>query len=351
MGTDPQSIGSLYEQFIEKYGPEVKAREGNNIRQVCPNCLHKSLSCNIQTGLVYCFHCAYGKGLKFDGAASGFVEQPTDSKLHLEVAKKILSVCTLSTEHKNYLSSRGIYKPEKYGIVSVPFRINVLLLKYFTLEQLIGSGFFYDNGDLLGTSKALSPRRILIPFWSGDEIIGLKSRLGPNQTEEESGKRYICPKGSSIKGQIWYMNPLRSDIIITEGELAAIAVQELGYSGIGIPGLALINDTGFQNTLKNLCLSDDRRVFIILDTDPGIQNDVSKLKYAYAINNLLPNACICYLPQDSPNEKMDIDLYLSRYHLDDFNNLLESNWSKRAQLKAGLKTRIVRLLNAGRKSS
>lgn len=341
LGRDSQSIDSLYDLFVKRFGPEVKAREGNNIRQMCPECLHKSLSCNIQTGLIYCFHCSYGKGLKFDGVASGYVEAVTNPKLHLAVALKILDLCTLSNDHREYLAKRGISKPEDYSIVSVPFRIDKLLLKYFTPHELIASGFFYDGGVSLGMSKALSPRRILIPFWSGDEIIGIKSRLGPNQTEEESGKRYICPKGSSVRGKIWYKNPLLPDLIITEGELAAIAVQELGYSGLGIPGIALISDSTFQEALKNLCLSSNvQRVFIVLDSDPGISRDIEKLKHAYALNILLPNSCISYLPQDNIEEKMDIDLYLSRYPLSDFTNILEDNWCKRQKLKIGLGNRI-----------
>jgi hypothetical protein len=339
-----EPVKSLYDQFVDKFGQEVKAREGNNIRVICPSCKHKSLSCNIQNGLINCFHCGYGRGTKFSGPASGFVEEPVDSEMHEKVSQKIIELCTLSDEHKKYLTKRGIYHPEKYNIVSSPFRFDKILLNYFSLMDLYSSGYFFpDSANSYGISRALTARRILIPFWQGDKIISLKSRARPD-SDDPNEVRYICPKGSKIKSKVWYKEPITPDVIITEGELCAIAAQEIGFSGFGIPGIAQISSTKFLNELKTILVQHDvKRSFIILDSDPGIENDWSKLQHALNLGLYLPNSCIVYLPQDSKEEKMDLDLFLSRHPIKDLTYLMEKNWINRSSLKIGLKKRIEKL--------
>jgi DNA primase len=344
MDNNKGSTVSLYEQFIKTYGPEVKRREGNNIRLLCPKCKHKSLSCNIQNGLVYCFHCSFGKGVKFNGAASGFTEEPVNEELHKKVSQKLLELCTLIPNQKEYLNKRGIYYPERYGIVTVPFRIDKLLLQHFSEDDLVASGYFYQGESGYGVSKALDPRRILIPFWQENEVIGIKSRIRPYVDPLDQEPRYICPKGSKIKSKLWYKGTLGSDVIVTEGELCAIAAQEAGFSAIGIPGIAQIATSELQSELIRITkAAHTKRIFIILDTDPGIKNDPVKLQHALTLYKVLPNSCILYLPQDKETEKMDLDLFLSRNSLDDFYYLMERAWRLREELGKGLALRIQRL--------
>lgn len=338
------SIKSIYDQFIETFGQEVKAREGNNIRVMCPECKHKSLSCNIQNGLINCFHCGYGKGTKFSGKSTGFVEEPVDTEKHEFITNQILQLCSLSDEHRKYLVKRGIYHPEKYGIVSAPFRLDKILLSKFSAQDLCSSGYFFpDSAYGYGMSRALAARRILIPFYQGDKIISLKSRARPD-SDDPNEVRYICPKGSKIKSKVWYKNPIKSDAIVTEGELCAIAAEEIGFSGFGIPGIAQISSSKFQNELKTLLVTSSvKRTFIILDSDPGIENDWSKLQHSLSLGMYLPNSCIVYLPQDSKTEKMDLDLYLSRHSISDLTYLMEKCWVNRLPMKLGLKKRVDRL--------
>jgi ribosomal protein L37AE/L43A len=349
MDTTKGPLGSFYDQFISRYGTEVKPREGNNIRVLCPECKHKSLSCNIQKGIIHCFHCGYGKGIRFEGAASGYVEAPIDQELHLKVSLAILGLGSLLPQHKDYLHGRGIYHPEEYGIVSVPFRIDKLLLEKFTQEQLINSGYFYRTTEGYGVSKAIEARRILIPFWQGEQIVGLKSRARPivDALEASTELRYICPRGSKIKNKLWYKGPLGPDVVLTEGELCAICAKEAGFSAVGIPGIAQIATSELQTAIKDLLTIDSiKRIFIILDTDPGIFTDLNKLQHALCLNNLLPNSCILYLPQDDPNEKMDLDLYLTRYSIDDITYRMEAAWILRESTTLRVRRMIEGLKNA-----
>lgn len=317
---------TFLEIFTEKYGPEVKAREGNNIRLMCPKCAHKSLSCNISNGLMNCFHCSYGKGIRVEGASSGFKETPTDYKTHLEVTLKVLEVSTLLPDQRKYLASRSIYNPDKYLIKSAPFRIDKILLEHFTRDQLISSGYFYESYNELVISSSLEPRRMLIPFWCGDAIIGLTSRSRP--LADSTSKRYLRPKGSKIKDELFYRDIDAKDIIITEGELAVLAALDSGIKAIGYPGLSNVCSQKTKDRLKYLTADADR-IFIILDSDENIYNDREKLKHSLALYNTFDNGCIVYLDQDKSDEKMDLDLFLSRNHLNDFYNTLEDRWGAR----------------------
>ena len=87
----------------------------------------------------------------------------------------------------------------------------------------------------------------------------------------------------------------------------------------------------------------NKRTFIILDSDPGIENDWSKLQHSLSLGMYLPNSCIVYLPQDSKTEKMDLDLYLSRHSISDLTYLMEKCWVNRVPMKLGLKKRVDRL--------
>lgn len=347
--TDPHmgSIKNLYDQFIERFGVEVKPREGNNIRLVCPECKHKALSCNITSGVFYCFHCGYGRGQKLEGLPSGHIEISVDPESHLKVALRILEICTLSSVHKEYLAKRSIYNPEKYGIVSVPFNIDFLLLKEFSKEELIASGFYYDINSEFRASKALSPRRILVPFWQGASIVGLKSRANPYGSPDEP--RYICPRGSQIKNRFWYFGELTpADVIITEGELGAISGCSNGYQTIGIPGIGNLNNERLIEELREYT-KDCNRVFIILDSDPGYSTDPTKLIPAVKLHESLNNSCILFLPQVNPEQKMDLDQFLSIEDLETLDTLMEDSFIKREEIYLGYKT-IIENGNNNRKN-
>ena len=336
---------TLLEQFLSKWGPEVKPREGNNIRLKCPECGHKSLACDIQTGLVHCFQCHFGKGLRFKGLATGFQEQPVDPALHVQVSKKLIEISELLPLHKEYLVKRGIYNPEALQIKSVPLRVDKLLLEHFSEEDLISSGYFYKTTEGYSTSKALAPRRLLIPFWRGNEIIGIKSRIRPYADETSEEVRYIAPRGSKVRNEPWYFGKLGPDVIITEGELAAAAAAQVGIPTIGIAGLALATTDVLQDKIKYILRQHGvKRVFIIFDTDPGIAFDIGKLTASVAMaTSIGDTASIVYLPQDRADECMDLDLFLSRNSLDDLLDLMEDAWPRRKATLKGLRQRINNL--------
>ncbi len=337
--SEPIKEESLYDQFIKKFGPEVKAREGNNIRQICPECKHNSLSANIHNGCFFCFNCGYGKGLKLYGVQGGQPETPVDNDLHKKVTNFIFDNGSLLGIHKKYLVERSIYGPERYKFVTSSFALIHELKRKFSNEDLVASGYFSLWGKDLKASRALDPRRILIPYWSGEEILTLKSRANPFADQSEEVVRYLAPRGSSLKDKLWYKGSLRSNSIITEGELAAIAAHSLGYSVCAVPGLGFAKSPAIQTALKSL-IKDVKRLYIILDTDPGIQDEALRLQNSIKLFEVAPDiSSILYLPQDKEDECMDLDLYLSRYGSDELDYLLDTAWARRGKTYDELRKR------------
>lgn len=339
---------TLVEQFLAKYGPEVKTREGNNLRFQCPVCGQNSLSCHITKGLVNCFHCGYGKGVRFDGETSiEEDEAPIDYLLHEEVINYIVQESNLSSDHKDYLVHRGIYSPAKYSICSVPLRVQKLLKDKFTEDQLVSSGFYYKSASGLVLTKALGLQRIIIPHWHGSKIIGIKTRTRPSIDVLDDGPKYLSPKGSRVGSFVWYKNITGTDLVITEGELAAIAANEIHIPCVGIPGLSGTKNHKIVAQLNNITSQYGiKRVFIILDTDPEIANNPYKIQNALSLSKgLKQENVIIYLPQDSSEECMDLDLFLSRNDYDDLYNLMEDFWPKRYAIFKGLTKRVQRLLH------
>jgi len=345
---------TLAEQFIAKYGNEVKAREGNNLRFQCPVCGQNSLSCHITKGLVNCFHCGYGKGVKFDGDTEVKEnETPIDYLLHEEVINYVIQESSLDSNHKEYLVHRGIYSPAKYSICSVPLRIQKLLKEKFTEEQLILSGFYYKSGSGLLLTKSLGTHRIIIPHWHGSKIIGIKTRIRPSIDILDDGPKYLSPKGSRVGSFVWYKDISGSDLVITEGELAAIAANEIHISTVGIPGLSGTKNSKIITQLNDIIERHKiKRVFIILDTDPEIANNPYKIQNALSLSKSLKKEnVIIYLPQDNTSECMDLDLFLTRNNYDDLYNLMEDSWPLRHAIFKGLTNRVQRLLHERSRNS
>lgn len=325
----------IIERFYNDFGPEVKSREGTNLRFKCPSCGHNSLSASFTKGKINCFACSYGKGISYEVDDVIVPEEvPIDNKLHYEVTQEVVRLCSLNDLHKSYLLDRGICKPESFLIKSVPVSVLEKLLLKFTQDDLINSGYARVVDGILRECLALAPRRILIPYWQGDKIVSIKTRARLNSSDV----KYLSPRGSRVGSNIWFKDLFGSDLIITEGEFAAIKTIEEGICTVSIPGLGSVTNKSVIAQLKSIS-SSFKRVFIILDSDEGIQNDTYKLANCYKLCNSLSNSCITYLPQEN-NMPIDLDEFLNMYSYDDLYEILDYNWPRRNQIKNFIKKKI-----------
>lgn len=315
-------------RFCSLYGePIYRSFSSANIRFKCPSCGGlNSFYCNVENGLYHCFKCSYGKGQK---PVSGKVIQVNpqskiDTVLHMKVSKAICEICSLSDLHREYLKSRGIYRPEQYGIVTaVPFLDNYLL-KLFSLKELIDSGYVKISNGKIRIHSAVAWNKILIPFWDGNTIITLKSRVNPYDVDENQ-ITYITAPGGKIAKKVWNHGVIGTDLIITEGELKAICALEHGLSCVAIPGIAMsVNSLGAIRRI--IYLNKIKRIFIIFDTDPTKKVRDIVDKYTDYLNKHIPNSRVVILPSTYRNEKIDLDLFLYRYGVRELLTLMDNAW-------------------------
>lgn len=318
---------TLEEQFTELYGPPVKSYH-NNLVYTCPKCHHKSLACDIVRGLRNCFVCSYGKGLApIQGTPGTTTTQTIDSKIQLEVLKEILEISTLSRVCRDYLTKRSIINPEKYGLKTVPFQLANLLRSKFSNDELRSSGFFWEREGVLLPTQSVLPRRLIIPLWHQDTLVGCKTRIGPNVNTDE--RKYSSPLGTPIGEILWHRKTPRKDLYITEGELKAICLDSHGFTCCAVSGIGNACKGGSIKVELDRLVSNCSRFFIVFDTDPDIFQDPHKLKYPLSLaQRYLNKSCIVFFPQDN-NEKVDIDSFISHNSIYDFEDLIEDCWIAR----------------------
>lgn len=311
-------------KFIEKWGEPLEEWK-DHIKVKCPECSMNSLSCDTSTGLFFCFYCSFGKGERpVEGTPSESTQTtPIDYNLHLDVCRKIIEVSPLDSDHREYLKRRGIYNPEGYNLGTVQPQVHLLLKPFFSNEDLVKSGAFHIGSQ--GMSSSLHWRRLLIPFYFGTELVGIKTRSDPLNPMD--APRYGTLRGSRVGRTVYWLPPLEGDIVITEGELGAIAGREYGLSCIGLPGVG--SSVSALRTLKSVLQKVAyKRVFIALDTDINPEAKSQSRRLAKKLAREISRAYVVELPPDSQDEKMDLDLYLVRHGVEAFLDLVEETYHK-----------------------
>ena len=311
-----------YESIVAKYGePNRFTKGGEEIQVTCPQCGNGCLSCNIISGLMHCFHCHWGKGQIVDGDSDGFEKIEPDMDLQNQVVKRVFEISTLDNLCRKYLKRRGIYNPEKYRLATIPYQISTLLRQDFTSEELIKTCLFEMRKGRLVAKGALDSGRIIIPYWNGKRILGLKSRAGPL---DPTMYRYANTPGSIITRHPFFFGPLGKDVIVTEGELASLAASEAGLSVISIPGITMLDKVAKE--IKQLVRQGDvNRVFINIDSDYDYENKWNIVNAAVRGSDLL-GAHILFLPQPNKGKKMDLDSFLLQFGPQRVMELMEESY-------------------------
>jgi hypothetical protein len=314
--------------FLEKYGNEIFFEDHTSIKLRCPECGGKSLSCSLIHGLVWCFKCCYGKGIRpIEGERKVDDSLPVNSELHLRVIDKLLEISNLDDSSREYLKTRGINNPDIYQIKNVPLFIGNRLKEFFNEEELLSSGFFNKIDNKVIEGLAIKPRRIILPYWQGNNVIGLKTRIRP-YIEEDKEKRYAYPRGSNISKNLWYRSLPRDLVIITEGEIKAIVGSQFGFSCCAVPGIA---NTGHPNIIAKIkeLTANTSKIIVCLDSDENYETKFSLQNAAYNIaKNFIDKSTILWLPQEN-NEKVDLDSYLVKFGAENLTELIEKAWNNK----------------------
>jgi hypothetical protein len=316
---------SYEQQFTERFGHPVKYA-GSQPMYVCPECGHRSLTGNLAVGVFFCFHCRFGEGQKLTGVPSAFEQQDVDLELQAEIIRCLLPRLTLKDHDRIGLWARGIYNPERYGLVSTCFKPERFLTEY-THEQLEASGLFTVGEGGLQPCGALRYGHLIVPYWEGDQYTGFKSRQSALYEWDQSIK-YKAPRGFLLRGRLWWFEEgyKEQDLILTEGELKAITLMEYGFRACSIPGIASYECAKTVGDWVRDGLV--RRVFIILDSDPGYETDSDLHAAAKNCARYLPAGSwrILFLPQSTLGVKMGVDNFVQYYGEQELGWWLERAW-------------------------
>lgn len=146
--------------------------------------------------------------------------------------------------------------------------------------------------------------RIVIPVIDVDGNCQFsKFRRDPRK---DSGAKYMYESGASATLYNAFMNRANMEVIITEGELDALALQSAGFSAV--------SSTGGSGTFKEEWVDffEEKDVYILYDYDKA------GIKGALEVQQNLPDAKIAWLPKE--NDATD---YLLEYEPEDLQEVLD----------------------------
>lgn len=315
--------------FNEKFGFEVfQTCSNGQVKKRCPECNHKSLSCNILVGVYNCFQCSYSGKLETQEKINIVPPKKKFSqKLQTEILQFILDNSVLKPSHRLYLQKSGVLYPEKWNVKSVPANLR-LLLKDYTDKQLLKSGLYKDNGNgVTVPTGALSTDNIIIPYYYNGRLVAGKTRSVILTTV--SKYKYMCFNESPVLDYVYDCTiPNRKTLIITEGEKKAMVANAYGFSTVAFGGMSFTKKS--IKSLKEVIKKHNiDRLFIILDKDEDFLGSKSaKIQACKLYEEFKKIGCIVFLDLNNP-EKVGLDDFLLSHSALDLESILESNWITR----------------------
>lgn len=260
------------------------------------------------------------------GVIPGVVEkiEPLGERRKKQIFGALFQKSTLSEADQQLLQIRGIDGLQA-GYVSATPEMFELLLQQFGDEDMIRGGLAYraENGDgQLHCRQCVQPGRILIPYWGKDQVdyfVGYARcpAQRPEQTDEhyqELKNRWAKTAGpAGYPSKIYGLAPLDADyVIVTEGQLKAVAARQRGFPCIGISGIGNSHKPAATQCVRQRV----RRAIILFDTqlDGQVLVDHEAMRLAKDLLKVGIPTYKAELPLDprvDNGEKMDIDSFLA----------------------------------------
>lgn len=306
--------------FIAKYGKVIAIEGDSELVFACPEC-GKKLRANIIRGVVNCFNCGFGKGVKFDGAHSEIEKRQYNTELQNKVARAILETDSLSYYHEKYLEERGVFDPKSFGIRTVPFDIDVMI-RDICKDAAVDSGLLYPNGSVVGV---LNPRRIFVPYWYGGDLVGFKTRTNPYDEQAYGLPRYLNPPSTRVPRYPMWLTKRVSDIVITEGEFKNIVTWLGGWETYSVSGISVTKQC--ERKLIELLRGRPGRRFLILDREKEGPEHLGVMRATKRLCRSL-QACPVILP-GTEGQKTGVDDFILDQGYKALEDLLEEAWSRR----------------------
>jgi DNA primase len=193
----------------------------------CPECLGKNLYITPHNGLEYCFNCGYTHGTGEYTPRTRFEDIRGIREFYTDLA--IYYHGCLDTAHVEYLHARGITDDaiSRYGIGYCPNSTHVL----YTNTLAAHAGMAVKGMPFMAG-------RIVFPYWYDGYVTDIRGRA----FDCVSDKKYLSPrKDAFYRGADYPYNAIHLDLdaplVITEGEIKAIAAGMAGIPTIALPGI------------------------------------------------------------------------------------------------------------------
>lgn len=148
----------------------------------------------------------------------------------------------------------------------------------------------YDNKDVEATGLVDSNGRdflrncITIPYHSSGNVVQIRGK--------QIGAKYLTPPGQKVRlfnaDVAWHA----TEAVITEGEIDALVLEQMGYFAVGVPGA-----TSWQDPWNGY-FSECRKIFIVFDRDDAGEAGAERVARA-----LGPKSRIVKMPEAGPDGK------------------------------------------------
>ena len=254
------------------------------MKKTCPECGKSNFYITEQMG--YCFNCAYKEFYTEYEQVKPSNHIDRYREIYTEIAKYYHSC--LSTEHINYLLSRGItYEDiERLQIGYCPPDIHRIYLHPLAREC----------GLVTSKKEPFLSNRIVFPYFFQDKVTDLRGRA-------DTGIRYLSCYGSSVfRGArfAYGYTDEQDHVVITEGEIKAIIGSHSKYVFNGLPGI----------NAKRM-ITPAKQYTILFDTQKNAKRELQQAIIHLA--DTLPSVRIATLPLMG-YDKMDVDTYMLLGH-------------------------------------
>jgi DNA primase len=209
----------------------------------------------------------------------------------------------LTDEHRMYLHKRGVSDThiETYKIGYVPQG----------WHTLYNDPVAFDAGMVIKDKGSFLSGRIVFPYYVNGVVTDMRGRLFVGKSDQ----KYLSPYGGSYyRGADYTFNhsALQYDqVVVTEGELKALASNEVGVPTVAIPGILSLRPQLKQRLGQSFTVCFDSQVEHWFDVVRAIQ----RLKKHF--DNLL----IATLPLMG-RVKMDIDDYIKDFGADAYKRVI-----------------------------
>jgi hypothetical protein len=249
-----------------------------------------------------------------------------------EIWGKLFEYGTLYSEHRDLMLRKGI-DPERAGMVSASREVLKRLLKEYGEAALIKASLVYrSRHHELDTNRCVTEGRTLVPYLKEGKVVYFigyqkppeKGDMAPEEYQKlvrnwpNAAGPYAYP--TQVYGEFPWKHPY---LIVTEGQLKALAAIQRGLACVGITGIGSCH----REIVEGCCKASISRVVIVFDTQMEGQENVDHAEQQLAQQLLRKHIEVfrVRLPLELEIDdglKMDLDSYLLHHSTQDFIRLM-----------------------------